>query len=382
MPTQALPPSIPTAHHIAKERLKSLLGHQWAEGDRLPPTAEVAKLIKSGQRNTGVAIRELAREGWLVSQQGLGTFVVRVPGNAIPQGPLSEASVVLFSDNRTDGDDMIVNMIEGFASVVDMNGARTQRRSVSYLDGLESVLAQLQPNDVIVMINPDSSCTATIPSTHIVIEVSTAHHSPIIHNGGRDRVTINQEQGAALAADMLMECGYGVNDICFIGVPDSTLHTRFDQTSTSRLWGLEQRLGARIPTGQCLFARNYGEIAGAISVRAYLELEHRPVAIFMATDELAVGFVKGAAAHGLNLCEDYQLIGFDGQGCGRHMQMGPLTTVEVSATEMGRRAAELLIDRVQHPDQPPRNLQIGCKLFRGATLHPSRTHLSSSPQEN
>jgi DNA-binding LacI/PurR family transcriptional regulator len=135
-----------------------------------------------------------------------------------------------------------------------------------------------------------------------------------------------------------------------------------------RLRAFEHGFGLPVPPGHVLLTRSYGESWGARLVARYAALNPRPEAVFAASDELAVGFVKGALALGLEPLRDYQIIGFDGQERGRQLHEGPLTTIQVPAAEMGRRGAELLADRLLNPDQPARQLRLGCTLFEGNTV--------------
>ncbi|MCW5861305.1 MAG: substrate-binding domain-containing protein, partial [Caldilineales bacterium] len=106
----------------------------------------------------------------------------------------------------------------------------------------------------------------------------------------------------------------------------------------------------------------------------------RPDAVFAASDDLAIGFLAAAAAHGLRPAEDYHLIGFDGQD----LAGNTLTTIKVPAMDMGRRAAQLLIERFDDPHKPARRVQLECTLRRGDTARTPSLHSSPSPssQEN
>ena len=57
---------------------------------------------------------------------------------------------------------------------------------------------------------------------------------------------------------------------------------------------------------------------------------------------------------------------------------GTLTTVCVPAADMGRRAAQLLIERFADPDRPVHRLQLECTLHRGNTV---LTSAPVTPQE-
>jgi len=116
-----------------------------------------------------------------------------------------------------------------------------------------------------------------------------------------------------------------------------------------------------------LLANHYDDRTAARLIPKYLEIPDRPQAVFAASDDLALGFIVGAAAHGLDFARDYHIIGFDGQPRGQAIHGGPLTTVESPHGEIGRRAAEMLMSRLLNPDQPVRRLTVGCRLLNGTT---------------
>lgn len=369
---------IPLAHRIAKGRLMSRIGSDWTEGSRLPPIPELARLINSGQRNTGIAVQELVRDGWLVSQRRLGTFVAKVPDNPPHRDHAIGTRIALYRDARSMQEAMVQHMVEGFVRTLEARGPAVEQRDLIY-DGGTPKLGPVDGVDAFVFINPNSDKPIRVPAHAIVIEINTGLISPVRHDGHFDRVTVDQEQCAMLVGKLLVECGHDADDVCCIGVRDTNRPEMFDQTSISRLWGIERVLGRPLPADRCLIASNYGEFAGARMVKPYMQLKPRPAAIFATSDELAVGFVKGASALDLHPGRDFQIIGFDGQQRGREMPGGPLTTVAVPSLHMGRRAAELLIDRIANPDQPPRQLRLGGRLITGNTVQPRSQQCAPPP---
>ena len=78
-----------------------------------------------------------------------------------------------------------------------------------------------------------------------------------------------------------------------------------------------------------------------------LKLERRPTAIFCGNDLIAIGVLEAAAELGLRVPEDISVMGYDDQELARYTQP-PLSTLVLPNYEMGRRAAELLIDIAVH----------------------------------
>jgi len=87
------------------------------------------------------------------------------------------------------------------------------------------------------------------------------------------------------------------------------------------------------------------------SLRAYLSGHADLTAVFAANDQIALAVYQAARKIGLRIPHDLALVGFDNLDFTMHLDV-PLTTVEQSAFEIGRRAVETLLWRVQHPSGP------------------------------
>ena len=76
-------------------------------------------------------------------------------------------------------------------------------------------------------------------------------------------------------------------------------------------------------------------------------LKDRPTALFCANDLMALGALEAASELGLRVPVDVSIMGYDDQELSRYTHP-PLTTLVLPNYEMGRRAAELLIDLAVH----------------------------------
>ncbi|GIO25589.1 LacI family DNA-binding transcriptional regulator [Ornithinibacillus bavariensis] len=72
--------------------------------------------------------------------------------------------------------------------------------------------------------------------------------------------------------------------------------------------------------------------------------------IFVANDLMGVGVLKAAQELGLKVPEDIQIIGFDGISLGEKITPS-ITTMKQPIYEMGTRAAQLLIQQINEPNQ-------------------------------
>jgi LacI family transcriptional regulator len=86
-------------------------------------------------------------------------------------------------------------------------------------------------------------------------------------------------------------------------------------------------------------------LKGYLLARELLTLSPRPSAIFCANDLMAIGAIEAASELGLIIPEHVSIMGYDDQELARYTHP-PLTTLVLPNYEMGRHAAETLIDAV------------------------------------
>ncbi|MEW4368372.1 LacI family DNA-binding transcriptional regulator [Paenibacillus kandeliae] len=81
------------------------------------------------------------------------------------------------------------------------------------------------------------------------------------------------------------------------------------------------------------------------------QLDRWPQAFVCANDFIAVRLMKALKARGLSLPHDVAITGFDDATESRIVEPH-LTTVHIFSSDMGVRAAEMLLSRIRHPQQP------------------------------
>ncbi|MCZ4151905.1 LacI family transcriptional regulator, partial [Escherichia coli] len=80
-------------------------------------------------------------------------------------------------------------------------------------------------------------------------------------------------------------------------------------------------------------------------------LESLPSAYVCANDFIAVELIKALKAREVTVPEDIVVCGFDNAPESRIIEP-PLTTVHIYSNEMGIKAAEMLLSRIDNPEQP------------------------------
>ncbi|MSE16777.1 cytochrome-c peroxidase, partial [Pantoea agglomerans] len=82
-------------------------------------------------------------------------------------------------------------------------------------------------------------------------------------------------------------------------------------------------------------------------------------AVFAVSDTLAAGAMAAIQQAGLRIPQDIAVVGFDGSELA-DMVSPPLTTLAQPSREIGRRACELVLQKIIRPDSPPQ-----CVIMQG-----------------
>jgi LacI family repressor for deo operon, udp, cdd, tsx, nupC, and nupG len=80
-----------------------------------------------------------------------------------------------------------------------------------------------------------------------------------------------------------------------------------------------------------------------------------------ANDDTAIGFIKTVVDGGLRVPDDVSVIGFDGASVGAFM-LPALSTIQQSTSELGQRAADLLMDLVLGEPDLERRIEVPCSI--------------------
>lgn len=96
-----------------------------------------------------------------------------------------------------------------------------------------------------------------------------------------------------------------------------------------------------------------------------MNLKNNPEVIFAANDMMALGCYDAAAKKGLSIPDDIAVVGFDDIFVSQYLNP-PLTTVSAQIEDEGKKAAELLIDKIKNKNTAglqPRKIKIATELI-------------------
>jgi LacI family transcriptional regulator len=168
-----------------------------------------------------------------------------------------------------------------------------------------------------------------------------------------DTVLIQNRAGARGATEHLI--WHGHERIAFVG------DVRHFYTARKRLEGYKEALeAAHLKPLHSLGAHSIEQ--GEAATKGFLNAPHRPTALFAANILTALGALRAIEHLGLRIPEDLALIGFDDFALAAVLRPR-FTLVHQPAAELGRRAAEMLFDRLEGRGRPePRRLVLPTEL--------------------
>lgn len=104
------------------------------------------------------------------------------------------------------------------------------------------------------------------------------------------------------------------------------------------------------------------------ATKRLLALPERPTCILFSDDYSYLGGINAIREAGLRVPEDISIVGYDGIHMA-NMVSPKLTTWQQNTPDIGRMAAEQLIERIEHPrTTPPKHITVQGRLLEGETV--------------
>lgn len=176
----------------------------------------------------------------------------------------------------------------------------------------------------------------------------------------------DDELGIDLAVGHLV--GLGHRQIAYIGGPQrtSTGYARYRAfLKTAKKAGIE------LDRDLTINAREFTETAGQAALHQLIQTGKHFTAVVSANDLLALGCYDALEELGLRCPEDISVTGFNDMPYVDRFAP-PLTTLHIPHDELGVQAATLLLELIENPDTPTKQLRLEPRLIvRGSTAVPS-----------
>lgn len=170
-----------------------------------------------------------------------------------------------------------------------------------------------------------------------------------------DSVTVDNRKGGFLAAEHLLEMG--CQKLAFISGPKNSCMVQ------DRLAGCRDAINQSEKGGVSLrvLPGDFSPMAGYQAIREFLEHNGEVDGIFAANDQMGIGAMKALKEMGKRIPEDVKVVGFDNSFVASLVSPA-LTSVHLSKYQMGRTAADLLLERLAQPGKEARLVELPVNL--------------------
>jgi DNA-binding LacI/PurR family transcriptional regulator len=148
----------------------------------------------------------------------------------------------------------------------------------------------------------------------------------------------------------------GARSVALVTGPSVTSYT-IDVEEAYRAWCDER-------SGEPLVAYAREDLTEGAGYEAAVALLDRPVrvdAVYATLDRLALGVLLAARARGIGVPDELLVAGSSDSDAAR-LASPSLTVLRLNPDEIGRRAVDLLADRIEHPDETPENVLVATRL--------------------
>ena len=247
---------------------------------------------------------------------------------------------------------------EGYIAILADSGSRERSEGeiienmrARDVDGL--ILATAKRRDPVI----DACVEQGIPLVLVNRTVSQHNVAAVIND---------DELGIGLALTHLIALGHRA--VAYIGGPQSTStgYVRYHAFMQSA-----KQSGLKSDRALLVNATAFTEPAGAEALEQLFATQKPFTAVLTANDLLALGCYDALKARGLRCPEDVSVTGFNDMPFVDRFDP-PLTTLHIPHDELGVQAARLLLERIENPETPAKQLRLKPRLIvRGSTSRPT-----------
>jgi GntR family transcriptional regulator, arabinose operon transcriptional repressor len=343
---------------IYLELLAAISHGKYKEGQRLPSEAQLVRQFKASRPTVTRALLELQHEGLVERRAGSGTFVRQTrtsPGRlfGLIVHKLGETEIFdpicreLVKSAQAGGHSVLWSASDAARSTeseVEAICAQYEQRKVSGI-----FLAPAEVDAHAAQINQHLLATLEQAKIAVVLLDRDFHEYP--ERSPYDLVGIDNRRAGYLAADHLLELG--CKRVAFLHRPNSA------ETVRSRIAGYLdalQRRGAEVdPSLICEC-----DPSDEATVRRLVH-GSKTEAIICANDLTAATLMNTLDNLGVHIPEEVRIVGIDDVRYASLLRV-PLTTVHQPCRAIGRNAVLAMIERLAHPEMPPRDIRLHCHL--------------------
>ena len=320
-----MPPRSPTSHDVA----------------RLAAVSRTTVSYVLNNSDSGIAISEATRQRVLDAARDLG-YHPNAAARSLRRQRAGVVGLVTYDTSNRMGSNAFLWLV---------------------MDGVLSELGQADTKLIVEAADGDRAdpCVSLVREGHVdglivtgarpentELRVLHADGTPIVLWGrlsGSDLpyVDIDNVAAARSAVEHLLDLGHARIG-CITNAPPVT-----DTAAADRLEGCRLALESRgIRFDESLVRHgNFDERSGLEAMGSLLDRAERPTAVFVASDEVALGALKAARKAGVAVPDNLSIVGFDDLPIAPFVEPA-LTTIRVPAREIGSVAARALMNAISN----------------------------------
>jgi LacI family transcriptional regulator len=219
------------------------------------------------------------------------------------------------------------------------------------------------------------------PSDHIQVPVPVVAISAHSRGENVTNIVLDHHLAVQLALSHLYSLGH--RRIAFMrgprAIPDSDFRWQAIQDVAQEIdLKLDSNLTVRIDSAGWSMKDGYHPMApeiGYIPMQSLLQKTRDFTAVFCFNDIAAIGAIRALSDAGLSVPKDVSVVGFDDIQSAAYSTPS-LTTVRQPLTEMGKRGAEILLDRIANRERPfPSEIVMAPELVVRESTGPAPVHI-------
>ncbi len=327
-----MPRTQPKYHHISENLLHRLNKGEWQAGDRLPSEMQIAEEYGVSYMTVRNAISELVKDAKLRRIRGRGTYAVPL------EAPDTRRSLGLLLTARWHSVDPFYfpPLVDGFVQRSSELGFQVHiaDQTEPLLDFLTLKKLEVSAVACVLLGEPDlDECDGLLDRGVLVVAINN-------YSGSRRIPTVcpNNWRGAYDATKHLIDLGH--RQFAHLQGTEGN----FD--AMERLRGIQSAMvDSEISLSQLeLLPGGFMEDSGYSRGKEFVDRSSKATAVLAASDLSAIGFMRALSEAGMRVPDDVSVFGFGNFRLSAFITPS-LSTVELPLKEIGRRAADALVEQ-------------------------------------
>lgn len=202
----------------------------------------------------------------------------------------------------------------------------------------------------------------SIPNDKEIKEIIESDFSTVVIdmcNNNIASVASDNEQGCRLALQYLYDLGHRrIAHITGMQEDDNCVSKIREEYYRNEM----KRLNLPVKEEYIQKGNNFDFDGGYAAMKNLLKIKEIPTAVFASSDKCALGAIQAVKDVGMNVPDDISIIGFDDSEMSKYVTP-KLTTIRQSCDEIGKEAADILINQINKKEKVKTNKIIPVELI-------------------